>query len=161
MNYQSKVETAKIVQLGIRTHRNGIGGFPVSKKRQSIFGKLQYPNCVSVTVTLGGPEKRDWPDQTNFYDAKKFRIPLDTKSFEIVRNSKSRIVLIYDGMTEVIGESTTWREGAPYGLGKVARYVYHGIMSLLDKINIPQNEEMFEENYYHSLDMNLMLMSKK
>ena len=63
-------------------------------------------------------------------------------------------------MTEVKGESTTCREGAPFGFGKVARFMYHGIMFLLDKFTIPQNEEMFEENY-HSLDMNLMLMSKK
>ena len=50
-------------------------------------------------------------------------------------------------------------------LGKVARFVYHGILFLLDKFTIPQNEEMFEECgdlNYHSLDMNMMmLMSKK
>ena len=163
VKYQSKVETAKIVSLGVR--RKGIGNtrFPMSKKRQSIFGKLEYPNCVSVTVALGEPDKRDWPDQTHFYDAKKFRVPSDIKSFEIVRNSKSEIVLnCGECMTEVKGESTTWREvaDARFSLGKVARFVYHGIMFLLDKFTIPQNEEMFEENY-HSLDMNIMLMSKK
>ena len=161
VKYQSKVETAKIVSHGVRRNGSGNTSFPMSKKRQSIFGKLEYPNCVSVTVAFDEPTKRDWPDQTHFYDAKKFRIPSDVESFEIIRNSKSEIVLICgECMAEVKGESTTWREGAHFSLGKVARFVYHGILFLLDKFTIPQNEEMFEENY-HSLDMNIMLMSKK
>ena len=120
VQYQSKVETAKIVSLGIRTRRIGNTRFPISNKRQSFFGKLEYPNCVSVTVALGEPDSR------NIYDARKFRIPSDIESFVVVSNSKSHIVINVEGMTEIKGEDCKWMDGEGAGrfsLGKVVRRV--------------------------------------
>ena len=118
VEYQSKVETAKIVSLGVRRHEIGSARFPMSNKRKSFFGKLEYPNCISVTVAFDGPDSR------NIYDAKKFRIPSDIESFVVVRNSKSHIVINVEGMTEIKGESCEWMAGEGAGrfsLGKVFR----------------------------------------
>ena len=70
----------------------------MSNKRQSFFGKLKYPNCISVTVAL------EEPDSCYIYDARKFRIPSDIKSFVVVRNSKSHIAINAEGKGQLISE---------------------------------------------------------
>ena len=122
LEYQSKVETAKIVALGVRRHEIGSARFPMSNKRQSFFGTLEYPNCISVTVALDGPDSR------KIYAAKKFRLPSDIQSFEVVRNSKSHIVINvksdFEKITEIKGEDCEWMAGEGSGrfsFGKVFR----------------------------------------
>ena len=130
VEYQSKVETAKIVSYGVRRYEIGSARFPMSNKRQSFFGKLEYPNCISVTVALDGPDSR------KIYDARKFRLPSDIQSFAVVRNSKSHIVINvkndFEKITEIKGESCEWMAGEGSGrfsLGKVLRR----LLILLDK----------------------------
>ena len=57
--YRSTVDGVCIVADGIRTRRNGIARFPMSRKKTSRFGTFQFPDHVTVTVTVDEPDTRN------------------------------------------------------------------------------------------------------
>ena len=63
-----------------------------------------------MTVTHGEAEHQMFGQEV--YDAKKFRIPSDTESFEVVRKANLKIVLKDQDGREYQGESCEYRTGA-------------------------------------------------
>ena len=82
VKYKSNVPIAQIVLNGVRRQEPGKARFPMSKK---------HPNRLSVTVTVGEPNRGRWPDPRNMYDARKFRIPSNIDQFVVERNYNSDI----------------------------------------------------------------------
>ena len=86
-----------------------------------------------MTVTLGEAESQRFGQE--LFDAKKFRIPSNTESFEVVRKSNLKIVLKDQDGTEYQGESCEWRAGSggPFSCGCVCQAVLHVIGLIIGK----------------------------
>ena len=102
----------------------------------------KHPNRLSVTVTVGEPNRGRWPDPRNMYDARKFRIPSNIEQFVVERNDKFEIV-IKNSLTDVEfeGSNCVWREGdgAPISGRVVFSYIFKGLNFVFNGANFVNN----------------------